>query len=274
MRPIPYLLTGIALWGIVLLLLAATATTIVRRRRQQTAHDQEASSGERDYLPDFAPSRRLVALVSDCVLAGILWYYPSRLTAPINVGVSKSGGSIVAVVGGPIQSQAVVQYFFALILYYILFESLFGASPGKMLLGLRVIDQVGDRPGFQRALKRNLFRAIDLIPGWYLVGFLVALFSRRRQRIGDHVADTYVVTARSIPCRTPVLGRRVVGAYACAGALTFVASYVAPTFAYTSADAAGHGAWSEINAFQCCNERSYWTSPLRIMGTSRVKSPR
>ncbi len=44
----------------------------------------------------------------------------------------------------------------------------------------------------KRSLIRNLLRAVDGL-GVYLIGFLIALFSKRRQRLGDHVAGTCVV---------------------------------------------------------------------------------
>jgi hypothetical protein len=39
---------------------------------------------------------------------------------------------------------------------------------------------------------RNLLRIVDALAG-YLVGFFIAIFSKQRQRLGDHVADTVVV---------------------------------------------------------------------------------
>jgi uncharacterized RDD family membrane protein YckC len=42
------------------------------------------------------------------------------------------------------------------------------------------------------SLIRNLFRLIDGLAG-YLLAFLVASFSRSRQRLGDHLANTVVV---------------------------------------------------------------------------------
>jgi hypothetical protein len=50
----------------------------------------------------------------------------------------------------------------------------------------------GRRCGFRRSFIRNLLRIVDGLVA-YLVGFLVALFSKQRQRLGDHLAGTYVV---------------------------------------------------------------------------------
>ncbi len=65
-------------------------------------------------------------------------------------------------------------------------------TPGKWLLGLRVL---GDdlRPcGFSRALLRNVLGAADgsLV---YLVGMVVIALSARQQRLGDLAVRTVVI---------------------------------------------------------------------------------
>lgn len=78
-------------------------------------------------------------------------------------------------------------------LYYWLSEGLFGATLGKAMLGLRI--QSKDRPAcaLRPSLTRNLLRLIDAL-GVYLVGFLIAILSKHRQRLGDHAAGTIVTT--------------------------------------------------------------------------------
>lgn len=66
-----------------------------------------------------------------------------------------------------------------------------GATPGKRLMGLRVVTVEGEAPGFARALVRAL--------GWLLstpagnLGFLVALFHPRTRALHDLIAGTCVV---------------------------------------------------------------------------------
>jgi uncharacterized RDD family membrane protein YckC len=89
------------------------------------------------------------------------------------------------------------------IAYYVVFESTIGATPGKLLLGLRVRDERGSTPTAAAALNRNLFRLIDAFP--YVVPYLVGAIAiwaddsapresaiRRRRRIGDRFAKTIV----------------------------------------------------------------------------------
>jgi uncharacterized RDD family membrane protein YckC len=77
-------------------------------------------------------------------------------------------------------------------LYYWLFEAFFGATLGKAIVGVAVCNVEGHRCGLRRSFIRNLLRIVDGLIA-YLVGFLVALFSKQRQRLGDHLAGTYVV---------------------------------------------------------------------------------
>jgi uncharacterized RDD family membrane protein YckC len=77
-------------------------------------------------------------------------------------------------------------------LYYWLFEALFGATIGKTIVGVTVRGVTGGGCGAKRSLIRNLLRLVDGLL-LYFVGFLFALVSRKRQRLGDLLAGTVVV---------------------------------------------------------------------------------
>ena len=77
--------------------------------------------------------------------------------------------------------------------YYTLFETLFGASPGKALAHLRVVDAQRRPATFRAILLRNLVRPIDALPVGYLLGGALVLFTRDHQRLGDRIAGTMVV---------------------------------------------------------------------------------
>ena len=77
--------------------------------------------------------------------------------------------------------------------YYIVPESLYGASLGKMLFGLCVV-RVDRRPiGLGSIVVRNVLRFIDVLPGLYLIGGLSVLLTANSQRVGDKWAGTTVV---------------------------------------------------------------------------------
>jgi uncharacterized RDD family membrane protein YckC len=82
--------------------------------------------------------------------------------------------------------------------YFLLFEWLWhGQTPGKRLLGIRVITRQGMGVSFTHAALRNVLRLVDglppLLPVLYPLGFAVAACNREHRRLGDLAADTLVV---------------------------------------------------------------------------------
>jgi uncharacterized RDD family membrane protein YckC len=71
-------------------------------------------------------------------------------------------------------------------------EGRWGRTPGKLLLGIRVVGPEGNPPGFGKALIRNLLRLVDGAMGG-LVGAYIFASSTTHQRLGDQIAATYVV---------------------------------------------------------------------------------
>jgi hypothetical protein len=63
---------------------------------------------------------------------------------------------------------------------------------------LRVVDASGLRLRPSQVVIRNLLRVVDGLPVFYAVGGLVALCSRRHQRLGDLAANTVVVRIPTI----------------------------------------------------------------------------
>jgi uncharacterized RDD family membrane protein YckC len=73
-----------------------------------------------------------------------------------------------------------------------------GQTVGKRLLRLRVMDAQGLRVQFSQIAIRNLLRAVDMIPAFYLLGGIVAWFSPKSQRLGDLAASTIVIRTPKI----------------------------------------------------------------------------
>src|SRR5258708_7499131 len=71
-----------------------------------------------------------------------------------------------------------------------------GRSFGMQILGLRIISLDGGRASKMQLFIRAILLIIDTFV-WGLVGFLTIIFSRYRQRVGDHAAKTLVVRARA-----------------------------------------------------------------------------
>lgn len=78
--------------------------------------------------------------------------------------------------------------------YYILFEVFGnGQTPGKHLLGLRVICLDGAPVTLTESLIRNLLRLVDALPFFYGVGLVTMFLDGKGRRLGDLAAGTVVV---------------------------------------------------------------------------------
>ncbi|GAA0649865.1 RDD family protein [Salarchaeum japonicum] len=79
--------------------------------------------------------------------------------------------------------------------YHVLMEYRYGQTVGKYLVAVRVVADDGGTPTLRAAAVRNVFRLVDVLPAFYLVGIVSILASDRKKRLGDRVADTVVVRA-------------------------------------------------------------------------------
>lgn len=152
-------------------------------------------SRSRNDAPSSIGDRMLAVMVDSALigsLAVLLAVTTSQIWQPYTTGSSYSSAreilflSIGTLIG---------------LLYFLLSEGIMGTTIGKSLVGAEVRKTSGEKASFKSVLIRNLFRIIDGI-AFYLVGFLSAVFSSRRQRLGDRFANTVVVQrAFGIPVR-------------------------------------------------------------------------
>lgn len=99
--------------------------------------------------------------------------------------------------------------------YPVVFELLWGATPGKRALGLKVVHSNGTPVCWQASVMRNLLRAADFLPLFYMFGLTSMLCNPRFQRLGDLAAGTLVVhhhklsnsatSTDATPLRPPVM---------------------------------------------------------------------
>jgi hypothetical protein len=68
-----------------------------------------------------------------------------------------------------------------------------GATPGKKALRLLVVHEDGTPVGWEASTLRNLVRAADLVPMFYVSGLVTVLFTDSFQRLGDLAAGTLVI---------------------------------------------------------------------------------
>lgn len=81
--------------------------------------------------------------------------------------------------------------------YHIFFETIWnGQTPGKRIVGLRMV-RAGGRPlGFVGSTIRNFIRLVDFLPILYGLGVLVMFIDRRSRRLGDLAAGCMAVRER------------------------------------------------------------------------------
>ena len=80
------------------------------------------------------------------------------------------------------------------LLIYGVLQGTRGVTPGKALLGVAVVEPGGQPPGVGRSLLRSLLYIVDGFPYCFpLVGLIVAFSSKGHRRVGDMVANTFVV---------------------------------------------------------------------------------
>lgn len=116
-------------------------------------------------------SRRFAALIID----GLIMIIPGAILA-----------STLPIIGG-----AIVWFFYAPILE----ASVLRATIGKHLMGIQVTDLQGHRLSLQASTVRNVLKLVS--GAVLLIGFIFALFTKRKQALHDIVAETIVVYGRS-----------------------------------------------------------------------------
>jgi uncharacterized RDD family membrane protein YckC len=140
--------------------------------------------------------RRVVQYLIDAFLVSII---PSLVSIPFD----RSNSTIIHIIGGIV---AFGLFVLIGIWYWVIRpHSHHGQTFGMQLLGLRVISKDGGPANTTQLFIRWICLIFDAIPySWPftgLVGFVVILCSRHRQRIGDHLARTLVISTGQLQSR-------------------------------------------------------------------------
>jgi uncharacterized RDD family membrane protein YckC len=132
---------------------------------------------------------RLVAALVDTALIALILAFIYFFATLINDSLDLSDSLVAA--------GAAITSFLILWGYYILFEMIWsGQSPGKRLIGLRVVREGGRPITFTGSAIRNLVRLIDFLPFFYGIGVVVMFIDGRARRLGDLAAGVLVVRER------------------------------------------------------------------------------
>ena len=186
----------------------------------------------------------------------------------IRIGLLIVVGLLIGLISYIIGSNAsmgvyAIFMFFLMFFYYVIFEAgKRGASPGKRIMGLRVVDTSGAPITFGQAFIRNILRFADMMIG-YGIGLTCTLLTKRFQRLGDLLANTVVVYDKM-----PVTG---------AGTLPPVLSSQAPGLPLTREEQAAlagfrerAGVWSEARRIELADHAAELTGESGKKGMTRL----
>jgi len=170
---------------------------IARRGHIQTIPAQQ-DAGEAGVVPPAPLRARAGAVVADDVVVLV----PMALV--VSAAVPSLAGTVEQMMAGAevdVTRLLILEGIRvgAVIVYFTLAEGLFGRTIGKALFRLEVRADGGDRMTFGQGAVRNLFRPVDELPMFYVLGLVLVVHDARGRRLGDRVARTRVVRAPSSP---------------------------------------------------------------------------
>jgi len=202
-------------------------------------------------------SRVVAALLDSAILTGTAFLVDGRLQG-VSWWISFSQEDAV-----PVGGTVVVT-----LLLLLLLQAVTGATPGKRLVGIRVVHEGTGRPaGVLRTLAREVAHVLDAL---CYIGYLRPLWNERRRTLADSAAATDVVRGRPGP---RVHGFDVVtaaSAVVCAAAVGFAVGGT------TSSDAGGSfactGTQAEASGVELVDLR-WWASGSTRLGVTRDAQP-
>ena len=155
--------------------------------------------------------RRLVAFMIDSIIVafpsmilsgvGAALFAPKILSA-MNANPSPESISALFSAYGFIMVLNVVSALFFWLYYAFMESSAKQATLGKMAMGIKVVDEKGQRISFARATGRTFSKIISYTILYF--GFFMAAFTKKRQALHDFIATTYVVNAGYQPDGQPL----------------------------------------------------------------------
>jgi uncharacterized RDD family membrane protein YckC len=135
---------------------------------------------------------RLVAYLLDAILLNIVFGIIAAILG-INL-IPADPATIDAEYMGKMGSLELVAVVVTWLYFALMESSARGATVGKLILGLRVVDDQGARISFLRATGRFFAKIISAVI--LLIGYIMAAFTDRKRALHDIIAGTLVVKIR------------------------------------------------------------------------------
>jgi uncharacterized protein len=142
--------------------------------------------------------RRLVAMLLDLAVGFAAYSIAITLLDP-DVASEYATTAQTALAAGIVLGTAILW-----LVYFVLAQSRWGQTLGMRALGIRVVAAAGGALPWTRALIRSVLLVVDVLAGPVLIAA-----SRRRQRLGDRVANTVVVMQHDDASGAPGVGGTV-----------------------------------------------------------------
>jgi uncharacterized RDD family membrane protein YckC len=142
-------------------------------------------------VPYAGVATRAVALAVDVVIVNVLVLLGAGLLGLVASLVDDLRPEWLA------QALIAVGWGLSVAVYFVLFWSITGQTPGMRAMRLRVIRESGSPPSLARAFVRLIGLLIAIVP--MFAGFIPVLFDDRRRGLPDYLAGTVVVYADPAP---------------------------------------------------------------------------
>jgi uncharacterized RDD family membrane protein YckC len=148
---------------------------------------------------------RFFALIIDTIILAVLFWLFTKIFSNTYIGGCDSSFHIGSTI--TINKNATFYglcgfsaqlYSLVIFAYYVLLEWKLGGTLGKLITGMRAIKSTGEPLDLKASLIRNFMRIVDFLPFLNLVGAISIWNSKTKQRIGDRLAKTVVVSKNSI----------------------------------------------------------------------------
>jgi uncharacterized RDD family membrane protein YckC len=136
--------------------------------------------------------RRIVAALLDLIPLVVLLLVMAAAFGESGKTADEGDGNMYSV---SLNGWPFVLYLLLALGYFVVFEGLAARTPGKFLMGLKVVKLDGGSYDWIAILVRNVLRIVDGLPVLYLVGLVTVAVTQRNQRLGDLAAGTLVVRA-------------------------------------------------------------------------------
>lgn len=145
---------------------------------------------------------RFLALLIDTMIQGA-----ALILGAIVIGLLSAAGVLTRSrnLAGIAIGLFIIIAFLLFYAYFVLFEIFWnGQTPGKRVIGIRVIKDSGRRLSAVESIGRNLLRIVDQLPGFYAIGILCAVLNKQNKRLGDIVAGSVVVREAALRTAHPI----------------------------------------------------------------------